>query len=319
MGTQGFWGFLQERGFTPEQVQAFVTFVERFVASAEADAAPSLAEAFPAFSARMLAEKTNTRDNYYAIALYGRFLQDNPLLLSALELVDGSEALDNLYLKTGEALGEMRRDELFAGLQRVPTGTPNTEKPAAMQAMLARLERAEPEACREILAGGLRDLPDEHYAAEKAAFEQCTDIDEYLWRKKRAFIAELRQIQREARLYFNQEITDEVIEYVRRNPEIGQGVRAGNIIYETKIPYRAREYLAETDEDRKRYYYCHCPWVRESLRAGRSDISPVFCNCSAAFTKKPWEVIFGQKLQADVLESVLQGDLRCRFAIHLPD
>jgi hypothetical protein len=31
-----------------------------------------------------------------------------------------------------------------------------------------------------------------------------------------------------------------------------------------------------------------------------------------------WEVIFDQKLEAEVLESVLQGDMRCRFAIHLP-
>ncbi len=35
-------------------------------------------------------------------------------------------------------------------------------------------------------------------------------------------------------------------------------------------------------------------------------------------TKKPWEVIFEGPLEAEVLESVLQGDLRCRFAIHLP-
>jgi hypothetical protein len=37
----------------------------------------------------------------------------------------------------------------------------------------------------------------------------------------------------------------------------------------------------------------------------------------AGFHKKPWEVIFGRTIQADVLESVLQGDMRCRFAIHL--
>ncbi len=318
MDTQGFRSFLEQRHFTPEQVRASAEFVEGFVASREAEAAGSLTEAFPAFSRRMMEEKTNKRENYYAVALYGRFVHDNALLLAALELIDGAEVLDNLYRKTGEALGEGRREALFAGLQPLPLGTPNAQKPAAMKSVLERLEEAEPEACREIMAGGLRELPDEHYAEDKALFEDCADIDEYMWRKKRALVAELRQIQREGRLYFNQQITDEVIEYVRRNPEIGQGVRAGNIIYETKIPYQAKEYLAETDEDKKRYYYCHCPWVKESLRQGRSGISPVFCNCSAAYTKKPWEVIFGQKLQADVLETVLQGDLRCRFAIHLP-
>lgn len=316
MDSQVFHKFLEERKFPPERIDTFLAFAEKFVAACDGK---SLAEAFPSFSARMIAEGLNAFDNYYAIALYGRFLKDNALLLAALELIDGGEVLDNLYKKTGEVLGETRRDEIFTGVELIPLGTPIAEKPAAMRVMIERLERAEPQACKQILSSGLRDLPDEYYAGTKKKFEECANIDEYLLLKKQDLITELETVRREGRLYFNQEITDEVIEYVRREPEIGQGVRVGNIIHETKIPHQAREYLAETDEDKKRYYYCHCPWVKESLKAGRSDISPTFCNCSAAFHKKPWEVIFGQTLQADVLESVLQGNLRCRFAIHLPE
>lgn len=314
MTTQTYRQFLEGRKFPQEQTEAYAAFVEKFVAAC--DGKP-LAETFPSFSARMIAEGLNTFDNYYAIALYGRFSKDNALLLAALELIDGGEALDNLYKKTGDVLGEARRDELFTGLELIPLGTPNTEKPAAMQAMVERLERAEPEACKQVLASGLRDLLDEYYLATKKKFDSCASIDEYLLLKKQDLIAELEAIQREGRLYFNQEITDEVIEFVRREPEIGQGVRVGNVIYETKIPHQAKEYLAETDDDKKRYYYCHCPWAKESLKPGKSNISPTFCNCSAAFHKKPWEVIYGRPIRAEVLESVLQGDLRCRFAIHL--
>jgi hypothetical protein len=317
MDTPAFCRFLDERKFPQERADRFVAFVEKFTAVAEDQ--ESAAEIFPSFSARMIAEKINTFDNYYAIVLYGRFLRDNALTLAALELVDGSEVLDNLFKKTGDVLGEARRDEIFAGVELVPMGTPNTEKPAMMEVMIEKLERAEPDACRQILSSGLRDLPDEYYAEAKRKFEECANIDEYLLRKKQDLIAELEQIQREGRLYFNQEITDEVIELVRRDSEIGQGTRVGNIIYETKIPHQAKEYLAETDEDKRRYYYCHCPWVKESLKAGKSNISPAFCNCSAAFHKRPWEVIYGQTLHADVLETVLTGNLRCRFAIHLPD
>jgi hypothetical protein len=317
MDTPAFCRFLDERKFPQERADRFVAFVEKFTAVAEDQ--ESAAEIFPSFSARMIAEKINTFDNYYAIVLYGRFLRDNALTLAALELVDGSEVLDNLFKKTGDVLGEARRDEIFAGVELVPMGTPNTEKPAMMEVMIEKLERAEPDACRQILSSGLRDLPDEYYAEAKRKFEECANIDEYLLRKKQDLIAELEQIQREGRLYFNQEITDEVIELVRRDSEIGQGTRVGNIIYETKIPHQAKEYLAETDEDKRRYYYCHCPWVKESLKAGKSNISPTFCNCSAAFHKRPWEVIYGQTLHADVLETVLTGNLRCRFAIHLPD
>jgi hypothetical protein len=129
----------------------------------------------------------------------------------------------------------------------------------------------------------------------------------------------LEQLMVEGRLFFSQEICPEVVEFVRGDPEISQGVREGSIIYVTKIPYMKKEYLAETDPQMKRYYACHCPWARESLQAGEKTVSAKFCQCSGGFHKKPWEVIFGQPLHADVLESVLQGDLRCRFAIHLPE
>jgi hypothetical protein len=81
----------------------------------------------------------------------------------------------------------------------------------------------------------------------------------------------------------------------------------------------AKQFLAETDPTLKRYYACHCPWVREAIKSGDVPLFPDFCYCSAGFHKKPWEVIFRRPLRADVLESVLRGGSRCRFAIHLPD
>jgi hypothetical protein len=77
-------------------------------------------------------------------------------------------------------------------------------------------------------------------------------------------------------------------------------------------------YLAETDPILKHYYYCHCPWAREAIKNGDVTLAATFCNCSAGFHKKPWEVALGQPVRAEVLESVLMGDDRCRLAIHLP-
>ena len=48
-------------------------------------------------------------------------------------------------------------------------------------------------------------------------------------------------------------------------------------------------------------------------------MTPIFCNCSAAYHKKPYDVIFGKPLKAQVLETVLQGDMWCKFAIYLPE
>jgi hypothetical protein len=97
------------------------------------------------------------------------------------------------------------------------------------------------------------------------------------------------------------------------------GVREGTLLYITKIPYNTKQYLAESDPTLKRYYACHCPWAREAIKNGNIRLNAVFCNCSGGFSKKPWEVIFGQTLQVDLLESALKGDYRCRFAVHLPE
>ena len=137
--------------------------------------------------------------------------------------------------------------------------------------------------------------------------------------RKEAFIAQLEVCQRDGRLFFSQEITHEVVELVRNDPEMGGGRREGNIIFETKIPYMAKRYLEESDPILKGYYYCHCPWAREAIKRKDVKLVDTFCHCSGGFHKKPFEAIFGQTLKVDVLESILKGDERCRFAIHLPD
>lgn len=215
-----------------------------------------------------------------------------------------------------EKYGEAFRDEIFAGVGVAPFGIPTPEKPRYMQPVIERLETAlGSAACRALLADSLRDLPD--YAAERDIYQSCASVDEYLVKKKQKFMAQMETCQREGRLFFAQQVTDEVLDFIRREPEMGGGVRAGNIVYETKIPFLTREYLAESDPALKRYYYCHCPWAREAVKSGEK-VAPIFCNCSAGFHKKPWEGALGQKIEVDVLESVLKGDERCRFAIHLP-
>ena len=86
-----------------------------------------------------------------------------------------------------------------------------------------------------------------------------------------------------------------------------------------RIPYDPARYLAETDETMRRYYACHCPFVREAILRGEIDISANWCYCSGGFVKYPYEVILGRELRVDLLQSVLKGDSICRFAIHLDD
>jgi hypothetical protein len=234
-------------------------------------------------------------------------------------LLDGAEVLESLYEKVGQSVGDQERDEIFRGIDLPLLGTPSAQKPRVTQAVMERLEnRVDPKTCQRILSSGLRRLDAAWFQEPRRKYLECGNLDEFLDRKGEDFVAQLEQIKRDGELYFTQEITDEVIDFVRSHPEIRQGVREGDILYEIKIPYMAREYLAETDERMKRYYYCHCPWVRESLRTGDVRVSPTFCHCSAGFTKKYWEVVLDQPLEAEIVESVLQGELWCKIAVHLP-
>jgi hypothetical protein len=322
MDREGFRQLLQERQVPENQIEYHISLAERFetwVLERESGAAAT-ADDVRAFATILIQDELNTWDNLVTLVRYGRFVENDDVYVAAVELLDGSEALDGLYEKLGQAVGEQKRDEVFAGIEIPPLGTPSSDKPRITQAVMERLERlVDAETCREILSGGLRHLEDAWYLDERAKYAECRDIDEYLERKGQGFIAQLEQIRDEGGLFFTQPITDEVIDFVRSHAEIAQGVRDGAVLYEVKIPYMAREYLAETDERLKRYYYCHCPWVRESLKEGDVHVSPTFCQCSAGFHKKSWEVIFDQRLEAEIVESVLKGDPWCKIAIHLPE
>ena len=85
---------------------------------------------------------------------------------------------------------------------------------------------------------------------------------EYTEFLKRVHIERIKILQQhldEGKVWFEQEITPEVIELVKGNQEFLSAVRDGDYLYVTKIPYSPKEWLAETDDLMKRYYAYHCP------------------------------------------------------------
>lgn len=318
MDKQGFRTMLEGRQVPAEKLESALALAERFEQFAGQSGGFS-AETAWAFSKVLIAEGQNNEENFITLARYGLFTKNNAVFVALLESLDGGEAQENLYKRVGEKYGETLRDQVFTGIGLAPFGIPTPEKPRYMQPVIARLEQAlGAEACRVLIADSLRDLPEEYYREDREMYLSSRDVDEYLAKRKQKFLDQLEACQREGRLFFAQKITDDVLEFVRSEPEMGGGVREGNVVYETKIPFMTREYLAEPDPTLKRYYYCHCPWAREAVKSGEK-VTPLFCNCSAGFHKKPWEAALEQKIEVTVLESVLQGDARCRFAIHLPN
>jgi hypothetical protein len=319
MDREGFRELLETRRLTPEKIEVSIALAEQFEAFIAATGGKSDAATTWAFCRILIQEGQNTYDSLVTVARYGRFTRNNEIYVAILELLDGAEAQPNLYKRVSEAFGEPVRDEVFVGIGVAPLGIPTPEKACFMQPVIERLvEKVGQDEVERLLSICLRDLPDRFFRGERRKYLKARDIDEYLEKKHQSFVRWIRKHQREGELFFAQGITDEVVAFVKANPEIESGVREGNILYISKIPYNAKAYLVESDPIMQRYYACHCPWAREAIKIGER-VAPVFCYCSAGFHKKPWEVIFGQTLQVEVLESVLKGDSRCRFAIHLPE
>jgi hypothetical protein len=324
MDRVGFRAYLESRQASEELIECSIALAARFESHIRAvfDAGPerASADAARAFARGLMRTGENTFDSLLALARFGRFLNNQPVLVAFLEMVDGHEALGNLHHKIEEEAGARGRDEIFDGVDIPPLGVSNLERARRMRTVVERLEaRWGKVRAGHLIGQGLRDLPDASYAGECDEFRSAGGIDEYLRRKGDRFIAELEGIRDAGGLYFSQPITNEVIAYVESHPEIRQGVRVSNVIYEAKIPYMAEEFLKEADAKKKAYLYCHCPWARESLKGSEATVPAGFCNCSGAYHRRPYEVIFGRTLQSEVLETVLAGDPWCRFAIHLPE
>ena len=313
---------LQQRKLSLADQDQHITLVSEFITFCQELGDGPAGWTVRAFITELTRTRRDSHENLLALARYGHFLNNNEIYVAALEQLDGAEVMGNLSQKLSAEVGPVRRDAIFASIPLPTPGTTGAEKAARMQAVVDRMERMlDPEVCHRVLGDGLRDLKDEWYLDERRKYQECGGIDAYLVRRKQDLLAELECIQAEDGLYFSQPVTPQMLDFVRCTPEIGGGVRQGNILYVVKIPYQAHEYLTAGDDRHRRYAYCHCPWVRESLRPGSRlpKVSATFCQCSLGFVKKPWEVIFDRHLEAEVVESVLEGDLWCKIAVHLPE
>jgi hypothetical protein len=320
---KGFKDFLIKRKLDQETIHANIKMVKEFETflkkkSPRKNTRNAASLDLQSFVRHLIKNRMNTWDNLLALLRYARFLDNRKVEVALLELLDGSDVFENLSNTLKQSVGESKHKEIFEGIELPPLGTPSKDKPEVTKKFMERLEsKLGEKACRELLSTGPHAGPKEEYLPERRKFLESKGIDDFLRKRHKEYVDELEKHMKEKTLYFTQEIDGEVLEYVRNTPTCQNGVRKGDTIHVTKIPYMAKEYLHEKDPKKKRYYYCHCPWVREAIISD-VKIPPSFCYCSAGFEKRPWDVIFDHPVKADVVESVLKGDLICKFAVHIP-
>jgi hypothetical protein len=262
----------------------------------------------------------NSEDRLVAVARYCHFAKKNDFYRHIAGLINAMEVLPGIGARLSELAGEETRVKVFKGIDLPPLGSPQEEYPRLTRTVVRRMEEAlSPEKCREVLTWNYHNIPKEAFLGHRERFEKAKNIDEYLKDEHRRFVEEITRFMNEGKVWYEQEITPEVVEFVEGNQEVSIGQRIGDRIYVTKIPCEPTKYLEERDPRMKRYYACHCPLARTAIRDCESEVPVMFCYCSAGFTKLTYDVIFGEPVEIEMLESALKGDMRCRFAIKIPE
>lgn len=268
----------------------------------------------------LISEGTNEPERLVDIARYCAYRSRPDLFIHLAGMVNSYDILPLMERRLRERHGNDKCEVVFHGFERPPLGTSTDAYPSLTSRIVQRMEQElSPEQVRSLLAWNYHEIPPEAFKGMKERFEAAASIDEFLASEHRALVEELRDRLRTGQVWYEQEVTQEFIDEVAANQMVQTGVREGDQIVIEKVPFDPKRYYSEQDVSMKRYYYCHCPLVRSSIREGRSLVSSSFCNCSAGFTKLPWDVIFGEETEAKVLRSVLDEDERCVISVRIPE
>ncbi len=323
MDLEGFAKFLETRRQTKEEIDKTIEFVTEFadfLKKVERTPETSTYDDFQDFSTILMQTQRNTFINYINLFRFGSFSNNKALIVASLEVLDGNEVIENLSKRLTDDFGEELRNTVFEGIEIPSLGTPPTEKPTITKALINNLlANVDPKKCQKFLARGLRNKYTESYKKPRESYLKAKNIDEFLKIQQEDFWQTLKTHYEEGTLFYTQEITKEVLEYIKSQLGMTEaGMREGSNVIITKIPYMAKNYLAEMDKQKRKYYYCHCPWVREAFLHEDQPVDPIFCNCSGGYYKNFWEAVLDQEVEIELLESVLKGDDQCKFKLELP-
>lgn len=232
---------------------------------------------------------------------------------------DDSIIMDILKSEVCEKLGGEAWNTLTAGI-----GTPDINNEAkcgcrTMREFMKRFDNMTDKAMAiDILTHVRHGLKRSQFSWAKEKFAKYNNIDEFNTVCLDEQIEAFTKMRDVGESFYGQEINDEVLQLVISQPGILQSVRKGLELHITAFPYNMVEYLKETDKRKKRYHACHCPFAKESILQDNEEVSKTLCYCSLGHAKIMWEAIFDMELDGDVVESVLGGDMLCKYVIHLP-
>lgn len=258
---------------------------------------------------------------FIALMRYFKVTNQNQLFIRLTRFTGGIGVIENILKRLDRFISKEIRYQIMDGLDIPKLGTLPQDFPQFTKKFNERLNQyLSQEEVIKVLAGNNHDVSKEAMIPEKIEYENAPSLEVYLQERHQRKVEELQTFADDGKVWFEQAITQEVVDYVASSQEILSARLEDNKLYITKIPYDTVNYLHAKTSQEKRYYACHCTFAREAILQPGQDISRNWCYCSAGFAKFPFEVILDQPLPIECLESALDRiDDRCRFVIDLTD
>ncbi len=257
-------------------------------------------------------------DTLLALARYFYLIDRNDIYIYFTKLLGGLGVLDNIKKRMLKYAGKCLTDKVFDGFIYPPLGTSIEDVPNYTKDLMQRIkDNIAPNLYEKILAGNNHGVSRKSMQAEKEYYEESESFEQYLKDRHNRKVAELQQFCDAGQVWFEQEITQPVVDFVKSNQEILSAIKKDDKLYVTKIPYDTLDYLNAKTNKEKSYFACHCPFAREAILIDDESVPSEWCYCSAGFAKFPFEIILGRELNVKVLNTALDGDGFCRFEIDL--
>lgn len=311
--------FMKTKNKQENTIETFVDFVKKIDAYLKNEKKSlgidkSYLKDLQAFLKQWKVDKAKKERFLLAMKSYGKATDNPNLIANANRLLGMGTWLSRLEETLDDYVGEELQKKIMDAGGPIKQTSTTAKKAVWAKCMMDCLEaNVDEKTCKKILTNNLhfKSPKSPSFKKLKRMYEKASSIDVVLLHLHEKW----KKIVGDRYGYDSPEF-----KYVEADPTIEAGVREGNIVYVSKIPYQIKKFIEAEDDQTKRYHYCHCGWVRDSIKKSKEEqVSPTFCNCSGGWHKVPFEGIFEQTLEVDLVKSVLKGDDICTFAIHLPE
>ncbi len=266
----------------------------------------------------LVLEKRNTVDSFIAMMRYFRVTKQHELFVRLTQYTGALDVLESIYSKMEKVIGKEKTERIQQVFPIPVLGTEIISLNRHTERFINHLkEHVSDLELKRILTDNHHLIPRSSFQKERIFYEASETLEDYLKDMHERHVQELQSFYEQDKVWYEQIITEDVIEFVRSNPEIMSAVLKDDALYITKIPYDTNQYLKAETNEMKAYHACHCPFAKASILEKGIHIDARWCYCSAGFTKLPFEVAFNQELQIECISSALKGDPLCRFKIDL--